>query len=250
MLLRRPLPDLERLRCQYYYVLSSSGRRARSPASVVSEPMSPGAELHEVALRAGREQLVIENVRGGLFHTGSDAITLDAVALESARRILEEHLATTGGGEVVEVSADGIHRTRRLVVGEPLVSIVIPTRGIWSGARDGQRHSFVVEAVRSVVERSTYRNFELVIVIDHVAEPAVMEELRALGGDRLKLVDWNEPFNFSAKVNLGAVHARGEYILLLNDDVEVISEDWIEAMLSLAQLDGAGDGRRDALLRR
>lgn len=44
MLLRRPLPDLERLRCQYYYVLSSSGRRARSPASVVSEPMSPGGQ--------------------------------------------------------------------------------------------------------------------------------------------------------------------------------------------------------------
>ncbi|QAY74591.1 glycosyltransferase [Agromyces protaetiae] len=240
VLLQRPQPDPERLRCQYYFgpVVVWSARALAGIGGFRTDV--PGAEAHEAALRAGRERLEIVNLRGGLFRTGSDAILLDDVALESVRRVLEEDLAATGGGVVLEVSADGVHRTRRLVVGEPLVSIVIPTRGIWSGTRDGKPHGFVVEAVRSIVERSTYRNFELVIVIDHVAEPAVVDELRALAGDRLVLVDWNAPFNFSSKVNLGAVHARGEYLLLLNDDVEVISPDWLEAMLSLAQLDGAG----------
>lgn len=126
------------------------------------------------------------------------------------------------------------HSSRR-----PKVSIVIPTRGssaeVW-----GRSRVLVVEAVRSVIERSTYTEIEFVVVADADTPPGVLEDLAVLAGERLTIVPWTAPFNFSAKMNRGAVHATGEYLLLLNDDVEVIAADWIERMLALAVQRGIG----------
>ena len=98
----------------------------------------------------------------------------------------------------------------------------------------------VVEAIRGIVERSTYRNLEFVVVADAETPDDVVTALEELCGDRLRLVLWDAPFNFSAKMNRGAVVAGGEYLLLLNDDVEVVTDDWIETLLGLAQQDGVG----------
>jgi GT2 family glycosyltransferase len=93
----------------------------------------------------------------------------------------------------------------------------------------------VVEAVRSILEHATYKNVEFVIVADTVCPPAVVRTLEAIAGDRLQLVWYEHKFNFSEKINLGAAHARGEYLLLLNDDIEVVSPDFLETMLGFAQ---------------
>jgi GT2 family glycosyltransferase len=130
-------------------------------------------------------------------------------------------------------------RAHNNVTGEPLVSIVIPTRGTRAKI-NGLDRTLVVEALRSIVERSTYPNVEFVIVADDETPQAVIDELRTLGADRLRLVRWSAPFNFSAKVNRGAAYARGEYLLLLNDDTELITPDWLEVMLGLAQQPDVG----------
>jgi glycosyltransferase involved in cell wall biosynthesis len=163
----------------------------------------------------------------------------NAVRLASVGTVLGEHLAATGGGVVDAVGQNGVHQTRRLVQGEPLVSIVIPTRGDTASVRGADR-CMVVEAVRSVVELSTYTNVELVVVVDTVAPDHVRDQLREIGGDRLRLIEWDKPFSFSGKMNFGALHAHGEFLLMLNDDVEVITPRWIEPMLALAQLPHAG----------
>jgi GT2 family glycosyltransferase len=125
------------------------------------------------------------------------------------------------------------------IVGDPLVSVVIPTRG-GSAHIAGTDRVLVVEAIRGIVERSTYRNLEFVVVADAETPDEVIAALEELCGDRLRLVLWDAPFNFSAKMNRGAVVARGDYLLLLNDDVEIVTDDWIETMLGLAQQDGVG----------
>jgi GT2 family glycosyltransferase len=127
-----------------------------------------------------------------------------------------------------------VYRIHRRVVGEPLVSIVIPTGGA-TGAVRGATRTFVVEAIRSIVDRSTYRNIEFVVVADQATPVEVIEMLVSLCGQRLRVVWFDHPFNYSRKVNWGAATAAGDYLILLNDDVEVISPDWIETMLSLAQ---------------
>jgi GT2 family glycosyltransferase len=99
----------------------------------------------------------------------------------------------------------------------------------------GVQRALVVDAVRSIVERSTYPNLEVVVVADADTPPGVIGRVEELLGPRLRLVRWQQPFNFAEKMNLGCAQARGEYLLLLNDDVEVITPSWIEELLGIAQ---------------
>jgi O-antigen biosynthesis protein len=122
---------------------------------------------------------------------------------------------------------------------QPLVSIVIPTGG---QAREVRFKPvvLVVNCVRSIVERSTYENYEIVCVIDDSIEQSVLDELREIAGERLRLVEFSGPFDFSAKINLGAVRSEGEHLLLLNDDIEVATPAWIERMVMYSMLDEVG----------
>jgi O-antigen biosynthesis protein len=84
----------------------------------------------------------------------------------------------------------------------------------------------VVECVRNIVEHTSYDNYELVVVIDAETPDEVGQQLRGLAGDRVRLVAFEQPFNFSAKVNLGVRNSAGEQVLLLNDDVELLPKGW------------------------
>jgi GT2 family glycosyltransferase len=119
------------------------------------------------------------------------------------------------------------------------VSIVIHSRGIYADI-DGKSRCYLLEAVTSIVTLSTYSHIELVVVLDSVADPGVIDSLHEIAGSRLRIVPWTEPFNFSDKINRGVIAASGEFVLLLNDDVEIISPDWIESLLALGQRPGAG----------
>jgi GT2 family glycosyltransferase len=88
----------------------------------------------------------------------------------------------------------------------------------------------VVEAIRSVVDRSTYPDVEIIVVADTSTPSSVLDSLSEIAGERLRIIEWDKPFDFSAKCNLGAVHAHGEYLIFLNDDTEVITPDWIETL--------------------
>jgi GT2 family glycosyltransferase len=240
----KPSFSPERLRGQDYLGIVTAYRRELVDRIGGLRTGIAGAELYDLALRATREARSVGHVRGDLATAGTPSLQAswnpDAEAsLPAVRRALEEHLAATGGGTVESVGADGIHRTHRPVHGSPLVSIVIPTRGSTAEVR-GVDRCMVVEAVRGVVDLSTYENYEFVVVIDDVAEQSVRDELVAIAGERMRFVDWTGPFSFSGKMNLGVLHARGEYVLLLNDDVELITPGWIEALLALGQLPGAG----------
>jgi glycosyltransferase involved in cell wall biosynthesis len=148
--------------------------------------------------------------------------------------VVEQALARAGVRATIEEVEPFVRRVRYEIHDEPLVSIIIPTRGT-SASIAGSSRVLVLEAIRGIVERSTYANLEFVVVVDAETPGEVVDALQDLCGDRLRLVLWDAPFNFSAKMNRGAAAAKGDYLLLLNDDVEVVSEDWIESMLGLAQ---------------
>jgi len=241
---RKPAFSPERLRSQFYWGDVTAYRRAFVHEVGGVRTDIDGAELYELALRAARAARSVAHVAEVLSTGDGRSLSAswgieDVVGDASIANVLEEHLSATGGGVVEAVGRDGLHRTRRVVQGEPLVSIIIPTRGD-SASVHGAERCLVVEAVRSVVELSTYTNFEIVIVVDTVAPEPVREQLREVGGERLRLVEWDKPFSFAGKMNFGALHARGEFLLLLNDDVEVITPQWIEPMLALAQRPHAG----------
>ncbi|NDE17177.1 glycosyltransferase family 2 protein [bacterium] len=119
------------------------------------------------------------------------------------------------------------------ILGQPLVSIIIPTRN---------QLSVVRACVESVLQKSTWKNLEIIIVDNGSDDPATLAWLESLSSVSpvCRVVRDDGPFNFAHLNNLGAAAARGEYLVLLNNDVEVIAPGWIEAMLQYAQMRDIG----------
>ena len=156
-------------------------------------------------------------------------------AYESGKRALQEHANRLGIKATVEMQEPlGTYRFRRHLTSTPRVSVVIPTRGtsslVW-----GVTRNLVVETVESVLEKESYPDLEFIIVADTVTPPDVITALQRLLGNRMKLVWYDKKFNFSEKCNLGAAHATGELLLFLNDDMQVITPDFLTTLVPIAQ---------------
>lgn len=230
---RRPDFSPIRLRSQDYLGALRVFRVAALREAGAFDPAAEGAHGYDQALR-------IAERCGDVLHVPASLVRHDVAspATDRTRRIAAAHLARSGVAAEVGEGPEGVTAIRYPVSGRPLVSIVIPTRGS-SATIHGRESVLVLDAVRGILDRSTYANVEIVIVADDATPPAVLDELTAMG-DPVRVVGWSAAFNFSAKVNRGAAHARGEYLVLLNDDVELISDDWLEVMLGLAQQPGVG----------
>ena len=157
-------------------------------------------------------------------------------AYTAARHAIQEALHRRGEGGCVH-SVPGRHgqyRVRYPVQGNPLISIIIPTR---------DNAATLEKCLSSVYGKTTYHPFE-VLVVDNgsVREEthSLFDRWKALEGDRFCVIPADIPFNFSRLSNLGAQNARGEILVLLNDDIEVISPDWLEEMAGQAQRESIG----------
>jgi glycosyltransferase involved in cell wall biosynthesis len=196
-----------------------------------------GSQDHDLVLRVTERARRIVHIPKVLYHwrilPGSAAGDGSAkpYALDAGRRAVQEHLGRVGIAGTVEVVGPGRYRTRRLLPPERRVSIVIPTRGsaslVW-----GRRRTLVTRAVRSALAGTRHADLEVVVVYDTDTPEAVLAELDQIAGDRLVLVPYDEPFNYSHKVNLGVLASTGDRLVILNDDVEVRSELWLEELLA------------------
>jgi len=156
-------------------------------------------------------------------------------AAEAGRLAVVERYERLGIPATVELTGPaGYVRVWREVPDPPLVSIVIPTGG---GRRDVRGVStLVVETcVRSLVESTTYPRWELVLVPSEGTPPEVIDTVREIVGDRLTTAPVTGEFSFSHSVNEGVRASRGELVVLLNDDTEVIEPRWLDRMVAVAQ---------------
>jgi GT2 family glycosyltransferase len=231
----------ERFRDQMYTCHVSAIRRSVVEAVGGFRAGFDGAQDWDLVLRCTEVARRIEHVPEVLYHwrvvptsvlAGED---VKPYAYVAARRALEEHCARVGiDGEVVEQVPRGYFHVVRRHHEHPLVSIVIPT-AFGRGRVCGLTRTMVVDAVRSIVERSTWPAYELVVVADTPFDQAAMDALERAAGERLRVVPFDEDFDFSRKCNLGAKHARGEYLVFLNDDVELIDDHWLEVLVGFAR---------------
>ena len=231
----------ERMRSHMYTSHFSVMRRELVEEVGGLRPEFDGSQDHDLVLRVTEHTDRILHIAEMLYLwrivPGSAAGAIDAkpAAFDAAVRAIQEHCDRVGIDAIVEMDELlGHYRVRRTVTEQPLVSIVIPTRGS-DGVVNGEHRVHVLQAVESVLARSTYRNIELVVVADRSTPPAVIDRLESQAGGRLRLLWFDGPFNFSAKINAGVEVARGDLICLLNDDVEVIAADWLETMVGLAR---------------
>ncbi len=203
-----------------------------------------GAQDHDLVLRLTERARHVAHVPLVLYHWRQSPASVTSSsdnkrwAFEAGVRAVADHCDRVGIDAAVEMTAeDGCYRVIRQLDDEPLVSVVIPTRGT-SGRVWGTSRAFVVDAVRSLLERSTYLNLEFVVVYDTATPVPVLQALDRLLGDRLVLVGYDRPFNFSEKMNIGALRATGDLLLLLNDDTELIEPTSVATLVSHVMADG------------
>jgi len=146
------------------------------------------------------------------------------------RRALEQHLFRCNlAAELEEGLLPGTFHVRYPVIGDPLVSILVPTKN---------QVDFLKRCLTSLIEGTGHANCEILVLDNGSDEPeavAYLNELKALNSPRLRVLDCAGPFNFSAMNNRAAHEARGDYLLLLNNDTAVLHEDWLAEMLGFAQ---------------
>lgn len=238
----------ERLRTQMYTCHLSVLRRALVEEVGGFDPECEGSQDWDLVLKVSERARAVAHVPEVLYHwralESSAAGGGEAAkpwAFEAGRRAVQAHCERTGVPALVERDeADaGVYHLRPRLAERPKVSIVIPTAGTRREVRFEQT-TLVTHCVRSIVESSTYENYEIVCVANESTDAETLAELERIGGERLRLVAYDRPFNFSAKINLGAAHAAGEQLLLLNDDIEVATPEWIERLLMYAGLPGVG----------
>jgi GT2 family glycosyltransferase len=160
-------------------------------------------------------------------------------AIEAARKAVAEHLTRRGVEAIVETTAHAYQRVRRILKKRPDVSIIIPS-GAFTKAIRGQESVLVVNSIESILAKTTYPNFEIVVVLDvndRCRDPQLRKDLSL---PKVRVVEFTGEFDFAAKCNLGAVEASGEILLFLNDDTEVISAEWLEVLVGHLTDSGVG----------
>ncbi len=195
-----------------------------------------------IAFRAGR----VTHIPDILYHRRSETLednrAIQEATAEARRRAVQKAIDRLGyKATVSEGALPGTNRIHFEIADQPLVSIVVPSAG--KATKSEQHRWLVLDLVESIVEKSTYRNYEIVICDNCSFDPVLTKLLDNHGA---KLVRYKKPeFNLADKMNLGVKHARGDYVILLNDDMTVIAPGWIEEMLMWCQQDGiAGVGAK------
>jgi GT2 family glycosyltransferase len=235
----------ERFRTQMYTCHLSALRRSLVAEVGGFHADFNGSQDWDLVLRVTERARRVAHVPEVLYHwrmlASSAASSPEAKpwAYEAGTRAIQAHCDRTGFEAEATQESPGYYHVLPRLRSRPLVSIVIPTGGQIRDVR-GEHVVLVAQALESIVKTSTYENYEILCVVDDQVTPEVLDRVRAIGGDRLRLVSCNRPFNFSERINFGALAATGEHVLLLNDDVEIVTPDWIERLVMYSQVPEIG----------
>ena len=193
-----------------------------------------GAQDYDFIFRCTEEAKKVLHVPEVLYHwrthkaSTADNPASKMYAFEAGKRAIEVHLARCGQEGTVSLRKDlGFYRVEYPVQGEPLVSILIPNR---------DQKETLEKCLNSIWEKSTYKNYEILIVENNSSSPEIFNYYREIEKrPGVRILTWKEGFNYSAINNFGEKSAAGDYLLFLNNDVEVINPGWIEELLGNCQ---------------
>jgi len=202
-------------------------------------PELGAGQPYDLMLRASEQTQQIHHVAKVLCHLGPREATRDRIvwrhaAARDERRALDEALARRQRPGCVEplftTRGPRCYTTRFRLTQRPLVSIIIPTR---------DQAALLRTTIDSILTRTDYDAYEIVVIDNNSVEPDAVAYLASLRPP-CQVHRWTAPFNYSAINNFGVRQGRGEQLLFLNNDVEVLRADWLTAMLEYAQFDAVG----------
>jgi GT2 family glycosyltransferase len=190
---------------------------------------SESAAFYDLILRSSERAKRIEHIPGVLLHSGARAsISTRQEDLDEIRDVIQAHCDRTNRhGQVEPGLREGRWRVRYKIPGEPRVSIIIPSGGNAGNLRKN---------LKSILNLTSYRHYEIVVVDNSRGDD--IQELAssfAAYSARLRYIDWrHRPFNFSEINNVAARQCNSPLLLFLNDDMSVITQDWLDAMVEQA----------------
>jgi O-antigen biosynthesis protein len=190
-----------------------------------------GAQDYDLLLRVTEKTDRIVHAPKILYHwrmsfsSAASSAGAKSYASESGRRAIEDALKRRGHEASVEVLSPGRYRARYEIHKFPLVSIIIPTK---------DQARLLRQCVASIEEKTSYHPYEIIIIDNNSIDSETIHYLDSLS-HKHHVLRYPQPFNFSAINNFGADQAKGEHLLFLNDDTQVIGREWLAALVEQAQ---------------
>ena len=232
----------DNLRANNYICHFSCFKRTLLDGTELFRTKFDGSQDHDMILRLTDMAENVVHVPKLMYywrsHAGSVASGIDAktYAIEAARGAVAEHLKNHGFEHFKITSTrafETIFKVSYQIVGNPKISIVIANKDHVEDLR---------RCITSILEKSTHDNFEIVVVENNSTTKEIFDYYKEIQekDSRVKVVTYTGDFNYSAVNNLGVKHTTGEYILLLNNDTEVITVNWMEELLMYAQREDVG----------
>ena len=226
---RRPQWSPERLRSHCYVgdLVAVEGAVASAAGGAAAlARMHP----HDRALRLAEAAAGLDRIAEILSHRddtdSAPTASLDAVLAHCARTSVDAECTADQVVAAVRVS----RRLRR----RPTISAIMPTRGTVGPVR-GHEVVLGAHAIASLPSAEEMPELQIVAVFDHDTPHEARDAIRAAAGHRLVEVEWEQPFNFAEKVNLGVLESDGELLLLLNDDTEMITPDALDVLAGILE---------------
>lgn len=198
-----------------------------------------GSQDYDIVLRLTEKAGHIVHIPKALYYwrIHDDSTSADVGSklhiINAAKVAVEEHLKRVGlEGKVLDSRLPSTYKIQYAIKGNPLISILIPNK---------DHMEDLDKCLNSIKSKSTWKNWEAVIIENNSTEAKTFDYYKEIEKDpQIRVVKCDREFNFSAINNFGAQFARGEYLLLLNNDIEVITPDWLEQMLMFAQREDVG----------
>lgn len=187
---------------------------------------------YDLLLRISEKTEDIIHIPRVLYH---DLIENKTINTQVQKEILKKYLERNqiAYKTIIDGSYEGQYKIQYEIIGNPKVSLVVPNR----------EHIEDLEKLIQSVEKSTYQNYEVVIVENNSEKEETFQYYEELQkrNPKIRVEEYDiKGFNYSAIVNFGVEKATGEYIILLNNDIEILTPDWIEQMLMYTQRKDVG----------
>lgn len=231
-------PDL--LRCGNYICHMLTVRASLVKQIGKLNPEMDGSQDYDFTLRlsevTSRFAHISKMLYGWRSHRDSTALDPESkmYAFEAGVRALEAHYRRIGIPASVDMmKVRGWYRTRFHLMDHPMVSVLIPNKD------HGEDLSRCIESIRT---KASYQNYEILIIENNSTQEETFRLYERLQqeDDRIRVLTWDREFNYAAINNFAARQAKGEYLLLLNNDTEVITEDLFESMLGYCMREDVG----------
>lgn len=200
-----------------------------------------GAQDFDLVLRASEETSNIIHISKVLYHwrahpnsTAQSTNPVKSYAYEAGIFVIQDHLKRQGiKGKVSYGNGLGTYRVKYDVIGTPKVSIIIPSK-------DGV--SYLRDCLNSILKKTTYSNYEIIIVENNSVQQNTFDFYDSLKSNhKIKVLNYPEKgFNYSKIINFGVKNCNGEYVVQLNNDIKILTTDWLEDLLGFAQREDVG----------